>query len=123
MPLKPNPSLRKSTYYFGLFAERVVILYLRLCGYRILAWRYKTNFGEIDIIAKKSNLIALVEVKARRRKVSLIEMLLPKQINRMKKTAEFFLFKNPALRKHVLRFDFAEVNRFFVIKYHKNFIS
>jgi putative endonuclease len=37
-----------------------------LKGYRIVALRYRTKLGEIDIIAKR-NLAIFVEVKARRR--------------------------------------------------------
>jgi len=39
---------------------------LRAKGYRILARNFKTKSGEIDIIARKGDLIAIVEVKARR---------------------------------------------------------
>ena len=34
-------------------------------GYRILAKRFRTPYGEIDLVAKKRNLIAFIEVKAR----------------------------------------------------------
>ena len=38
---------------------------LRLKGYRILAFRYRVRGGEIDIIARRGNTIAFVEVKVR----------------------------------------------------------
>ena len=34
-------------------------------GYRILAKRFRTPYGEIDIVARRRNLLAFVEVKAR----------------------------------------------------------
>ena len=34
-------------------------------GYRILAKRFRTPYGEIDLVARKRNLIAFIEVKAR----------------------------------------------------------
>ena len=34
-------------------------------GYRILAKRFRTPHGEIDLVAKRRNLVAFVEVKAR----------------------------------------------------------
>ncbi|RKQ69477.1 putative endonuclease [Litorimonas taeanensis] len=49
----------------GRKAEARIARYLRLRGYSILAERYKTAEGEIDIIAMKSNIIACVEVKQR----------------------------------------------------------
>jgi putative endonuclease len=38
---------------------------LRLKGYRIVEMRYRTKKGEIDIVARKGSLVAMVEVKAR----------------------------------------------------------
>lgn len=39
---------------------------LQLKGYRIVKMRYRTKQGEIDIIAQKGDLVAMVEVKARK---------------------------------------------------------
>ena len=50
----------------GSFAEYRAALFLFFKGYRIVAFRYRTKLGEIDIIARKGNLIACIEVKARR---------------------------------------------------------
>ncbi len=113
----------KKTYQFGLLAERISIIFLRLKGYRILHWRYKTHLGEIDIIAKKSNLIIIIEVKARRGQSTLEEILRPKQISRIKRAAEIFIAKNRQFHDHGLRFDFIEVGRFFWPKHYINFIS
>lgn len=49
----------------GLLAEYRAALCLVLKGYRIVAMRYRTKLGEIDIIARRGDLIACVEVKAR----------------------------------------------------------
>ena len=64
----------KKTYQFGLFAEKIAILLLRLKGYQILKWRYKSYYGEIDIVAKKSRVIIFVEVKARIKKTLIEEV-------------------------------------------------
>jgi putative endonuclease len=50
----------------GQVSEYLAALYRMLKGYRIVALRYRTKLGEIDIIAKR-NLAIFVEVKARRR--------------------------------------------------------
>lgn len=50
----------------GRRAEVLAALALMLKGYRIAALRYRTPVGEIDIVARKGNLVAFVEVKARR---------------------------------------------------------
>lgn len=49
----------------GRRAENLACLYLRLKGYRILERRFKVRDGEVDIIARKGNVIAMVEVKQR----------------------------------------------------------
>tara|TARA_R110002020_G_scaffold87061_3_gene214916 strand:- start:11657 stop:12025 length:369 start_codon:yes stop_codon:yes gene_type:complete len=50
----------------GRRAEWLAALALMLKGYRIAALRYRTPAGEIDLVARKGDLIAFVEVKARR---------------------------------------------------------
>jgi putative endonuclease len=56
---------RIAAFRTGLSAESRAAAYLMAKGYRILAKRYRTPHGEIDIVAKRRNLIAFVEVKAR----------------------------------------------------------
>ena len=114
---------KKSTYKFVILAEKISIFFLRLKGYEILQWRYKTRFGEIDIIAKKARVIIFFEVKARKEKSLIEEVLLPQQIERIKKAAEFFISKNSQFQNYDLRLDFIEVGKFFIIKHYKNFIS
>lgn len=49
----------------GRFSEYVAALYLLMKGYRIVAMRYRSRGGEVDIIARRGEVVALVEVKAR----------------------------------------------------------
>lgn len=49
----------------GRRGERLAGWWLRLKGWRILDRRVRTAAGEIDLVAKRSNLVAFVEVKAR----------------------------------------------------------
>ena len=49
----------------GHFSEYLAALSLLLRGHRILAMRYKVKAGEIDIIARKGDLVRFIEVKAR----------------------------------------------------------
>ena len=44
---------RVRAYRRGLFAETVAALLFRLKGYRVVARRYKTPLGEIDLMALK----------------------------------------------------------------------
>ncbi len=56
---------RLKAFRRGHMAEYVAAAFLLFKGYRILAIRHKTRLGEIDIIARKGDLVACVEVKAR----------------------------------------------------------
>lgn len=49
----------------GRLAEYVAMIHLMLKGYRILGFRLKTPQGEIDILARKGNRLAVIEVKQR----------------------------------------------------------
>ena len=56
---------REQAHRQGILAERFAIVLLRLKGYRILACRYRVRGGEIDIVARRADTIAFVEVKVR----------------------------------------------------------
>ena len=49
----------------GRFAEQVAALWLMLRGWRILGFRLKTPHGEIDLLARRGRILAVVEVKSR----------------------------------------------------------
>ncbi len=51
---------------FGEKSESIAASYLKKQGYKIIELNYRTNLGEIDIIAKEKGAIAFIEVKARR---------------------------------------------------------
>jgi putative endonuclease len=61
----PALKRRRAAEKRGRWAELLAELALRLKGYRILDRRYRTRLGEIDLIAKRGDIIAFVEVKAR----------------------------------------------------------
>jgi putative endonuclease len=62
-----EPSQKKlKAYRRGFVAEYKAALLLLLKGYRIVNLRFRTRAGEIDIIARKRDLVVFVEVKARR---------------------------------------------------------
>ncbi|MCB2013544.1 MAG: YraN family protein [Sphingobium sp.] len=49
----------------GRQGERIAAWWLRLKGWRILDRRVRTRAGEIDLIARRGNLVIFIEVKAR----------------------------------------------------------
>ena len=66
--MKPKGADRKRirAERLGRWSEYRAALALLLKGYRIVALRYKTKVGEVDIIARRGDLVIFVEVKARR---------------------------------------------------------
>lgn len=59
----PDPNARQ---ILGNLGERLAADELRRAGYSILATRYRTRFGEIDIVCERNRALAFVEVKARK---------------------------------------------------------
>ena len=57
---------KRRAYWRGQIGEWVAILYLLLRGYTIVKRRYKTPVGEIDIVARKRDLLIAIEVKTRK---------------------------------------------------------
>ncbi len=89
----------------GEWAERLCLWHLRLRGYRVLAQRYRTPVGEIDLIARRGRTIAAIEVKARADGTRAAEAILWKQRGRIARALEHFLQGRPDLGDAELRFD------------------
>ena len=51
---------------FGEKGEALAVRQLKKAGYKIIETNYRTQLGEIDIIAKENDTIVFVEVKSRR---------------------------------------------------------
>ena len=111
---------KKNSYKFGIIAEKVCLFLLFCQGYKILANRYKCFAGEIDIIALHQKQLVFIEVKARSKQHNIEQILLVKQINRIKSTADYFVGKNLHLSGLLRRFDFVEFSPF-SFRHHKNF--
>lgn len=89
----------------GLWAETLCLWALRLKGYRILARRYRSPAGEIDLIVGRGAVLAAVEVKARADRDRAGESVLWRQRARIVRALEHFLALHPRLRDSTLRFD------------------
>ena len=96
---------KKTNHRTGLAAEALCRLALRLKGYSIVAARYRSPLGEIDIIARRGHSIALVEVKARPTRSEAAEAIGPQQRARLARGAADFLARHPHFNRHQLRFD------------------
>lgn len=92
-------------YKKGHAIERMAALYLQLKGYRILKIRYRTPMGEIDIIARRKNSLAFVEVKGRRDMTSALESVTRRNRARVERAALYFIAVHPQFASFDMRFD------------------
>ncbi len=96
---------RQAAYRRGHKGEALAAWRLRLAGYRILARRYRTKMGEVDLVARRGGTVAFVEVKHRSDLAAGLEAVTPRAQLRIRRAAELFVRRNPALADLVLRFD------------------
>ena len=89
----------------GQWAEALCRWHLRLRGWRIVACDWRCPSGEIDILARRRNILAAIEVKSRRDYATGAAALLPRQRRRIARAAEAFLAMRPDLATLAVRFD------------------
>jgi putative endonuclease len=89
----------------GRIAEHLCRWHLRLHGWRILACDWRCPAGEIDILAKRREVLAVIEVKSRPDFATAAVALAPRQRRRIARAAEAFLLRRPELAAMAIRFD------------------
>ncbi|MBI0002153.1 YraN family protein [Bartonella sp. W8122] len=105
-----NKKRKQKTYLRGIYAERLAGLWLQMKGYHIAARRFETGFGEIDIIARRGHVIAIVEVKARPNLEEAMEAVKQQSRKRIDKAANVFLARQPDAKKLRLRYDLIAIS-------------
>jgi putative endonuclease len=96
---------RKAAFRFGLSAESRAAAFLVAKGYRILARRWRTPLGEVDIVARRRQVLVFVEVKARDQFDDAAEAVTDRQKRRIVAAAEAWLARHPHDAPHDIRFD------------------
>ncbi|CAN5223516.1 hypothetical protein BH10PSE1_BH10PSE1_12050 [soil metagenome] len=76
-----------------------------LKGYQILGFRLKGRAGEIDILARRGRVLAVVEVKRRRTLEAALAAIGPDQHRRLVAAGRSVLHGRPSLAGHELRID------------------
>ena len=100
----PRPE-RQIAFQLGISAESRAAAFLIAKGFRILARRWKSPLGEIDIVARRRSLLVFVEVKARNDLDEAAESLSPRQQRRIAAAAEVWLAANGSDGFRDIRFD------------------
>ncbi len=93
----------------GHRGELFAALALMLWGYRIVARRYKTRLGEIDLIARRGNLVLIVEVKLRPTLIEAMDAIGRISERRIEAAADLWLMRQPDHARLSLRFDMVAV--------------
>lgn len=109
-------SSRIQRYRTGLRAEMLAAVLLRLKGFKIMAQRYRSPVGEIDIVARRGNLLVFVEVKARATMGEALESIQGHQTRRIVRAAQYYA-AGLAGETHDIRFDVIAVCPGFKIKH------
>ncbi|HEX3954548.1 MAG TPA: YraN family protein [Stellaceae bacterium] len=89
----------------GHIAELLCRWHLRLRGWRVVAVDWRCPLGEIDILARRGRVLAIIEVKSRGDLASAAESVLRRQRRRIARAASAFLMGRPDLADLSLRFD------------------
>lgn len=103
-PREPRPE-RVAAFRVGLSAESRAAAYLIAKGFRILARRFRSPVGEVDIVARRGRLLVFAEVKARNRLDDAAESLQPRQQRRIAAAASAWLAAHPDDAESDIRFD------------------
>jgi putative endonuclease len=96
---------RQAAFRRGLSAETRAALLLRVKGYRILARRWQSPVGEIDLVAWRRRVLVFVEVKARTRLDDAAEAVSQRQRRRIAAAAQAWLAWHPEHASAEIRFD------------------
>lgn len=101
---------RRKSEEAGRAAERLALWSLRLKGWRLLSHRYKCPSGEVDLIMRRGNVTAFIEVKARKTIDDAIESVSPRQARRISAAARHFLSQDRKAALQACRFDIVAVS-------------
>ena len=89
----------------GRRAEVWAAVWLMLKGYRIIGFRLKTPQAEIDLLAVKGGVLAVVEVKSRTSLEVAREAVGWDQRQRLRRAGQALAAGRPALRNAAVRLD------------------
>ncbi|WP_455480458.1 YraN family protein [Bartonella sp. B12(2025)] len=96
---------RQKSFYRGVRAEKWAAWWLRFKGFYIVEIRFKTKCGEIDLIARRGNLVLIVEVKARSTLAEAMDAVSRLSERRIEAAADIWLARQKDYALLCIRFD------------------
>lgn len=109
MANRPADPQRLRALRRGHMAEYLAALYLLAKGYRIEAIRFRTPLGEIDIVARRGDLVAFIEVKARRELAGALFAVTGEAQRRIRAAGDLWLARQADAHRLSLRYDIVAV--------------
>ena len=101
---------RRQSEKSGRMAEVMALWFLRLKGWRLLAQRYKSPVGEVDLVMRRKDVTAFIEVKARKSLDGAVSSVTPRQARRISAAARHFLAQDSHAALQACRFDIVAVS-------------
>lgn len=91
----------------GNTSEDIALAYLQEQGYQLVVRNFRCKTGEIDLILKKEQYLVFVEVRSRtgRDYGEPSESVNRKKQDKVRKTAQYYLYCNPQFASYYCRFD------------------
>ena len=89
----------------GRRGEVLAALWLMAKGYRILGFRLRTPHGEIDLVVRRGQVLAAVEVKARTSLETALEAVSPHQRERLRRAIRTLAARRRGLENSEVRLD------------------
>ncbi|MDO6965608.1 YraN family protein [Rhizobium alvei] len=103
---------RRQALKRGRISEYVAAAFLILRGYQIVTMHFRVGAGEIDIIARKRDLICFVEVKARATTDGAITAVTGESQRRIHNASLAWLSRQPDGSSLSLRYDIIAISPF-----------
>ncbi|KQO86496.1 YraN family protein [Methylobacterium sp. Leaf91] len=96
---------RRATYLRGQSGETLALLAMIMKGYRPLAQRFSANGGEIDLVLRRGDTVAFVEVKARENLKTALVAIDAKKRARFSRAVRAWITRNPRYGGMTFRAD------------------
>lgn len=108
--MNPRSQRGRIAYAVGLAAEDAACAALVKDGWTIHARRLRTKAGEVDAIAEKDGILAIVEIKARPTLAEAALSVTARQQSRLLGACDLILGEHPDWGANGVRFDVLVVN-------------
>jgi putative endonuclease len=100
----------RTAHASGIAAEESACAAVMADGWTILARRLRTRAGEVDVVAEKDAILAIIEVKSRPTLAEAAVALSPRQRARLLGACEIILGEHPEWGANGVRFDILVVD-------------